>query len=418
MRGNRARNRTSPRRARLALVAVAALLSACSVRPAGHDAAAAHPFILTFWCAPPLPVLDDGRMAEIAAAGFTTIGAPCEGDLDPAENLRMLALAERHGLRAWVADHRLYSAAAGAADGAALTAAVVDTYRAAPALAGYVVADEPITSQFPRLAPVVAALRAADPARLAYINLLPDYVPPRLLEAESYPDYLERFVAEVRPELLSVDYYPFGKHKDRSSFFANLSALRDTALRHDLPFLWIALAMPHGPYRAPSEGEISWQAFHALAYGARGVSYFTYWTPSGESDWHHRRGLLDDGRLTARYFQVQRINRQVRAAGDALAGWRSLAVADSRGEVAAPLPIGPLAGVDGGDFTIGFFGDGHDGIAALVVNRDYRDGATATLRLRDGVAPPLELIAGRWQPARSLSWVIEPGGARLLKWSS
>ncbi|MBX3023547.1 hypothetical protein KF840_01415 [bacterium] len=418
MKGSRARASTSPpARWVLGLAALATLLAACAVRPAPRGSAVDQPFILTFWCAPPLPVLDDARMAEIAAAGFTTLGAPCEGDLEPAENLRMLALAERHGLRAWVADHRLYSAAAGAADGSALTAAVVDTYRAAPALAGYVVADEPITSQFPRLAPVVAALRAADPARLAYINLLPDYVPPPLLEAESYPDYLERFVAEVRPRMLSVDYYPFGKHKDRSTFFANLAALRETALRHDLPFLWIALAMPHGPYRAPSEGELSWQAFHALAYGARGVSYFTYWTPSGESDWHHRRGLLDAGRPTARYFQVQRINRQLRAAGDALAGWRSLAVADSRGEVAAPLPIGPLAGVDGGDFTIGFFGDG-DGIAALVVNRDYRDGATATLRLRPGVAPPLELVDGRWQPARSLSWVIEPGGARLLKWAS
>jgi hypothetical protein len=326
----------------------------------------------------------------------------------------MLTLAARHGLHAWVADHRLYAAGNGAPDAAALVAAVVAAYGDAPALDGYVVADEPTTAQFARLQIAVAALRDDDPQRLAYINLLPDYVLPPQLGADSYADYLERFVAEVHPGLLSVDYYPFGKHKDRSTFFANLAALRETALRHDLPFLWITLAMPHGPYRAPSEAEMSWQAFHALAYGARGVSYFTYWTPS-PGDSNHHRGLLDGGRLTARYFQVQRLNRELRAIGGALTGWRSLAVADSRGEIATPLPIGPLAGVDGGDFTIGLFGDGGDGIAVLLVNRDYRDGATATLRLREGTPPPLELVDGHWQRARSLSWVIEPGGARLLR---
>ena len=173
--------------------------------------------------------------------------------------------------------------------------------------------------------------------------------------------------------------------------------------------------MPHGPYRSPTEGELSWQAFHAVAYGARGVSYFTYWTPAPD-DWKHRRGLIDGGRLTPRYFQAQRLNRRLRDIGDALAGWRSLAVADSRGEVAAPLPIGPLAGVDGGDFTIGLFGDGRGGIAALVVNRDYRNGATATLRLRDGAPAPSVLVDGKWRRADSPSWIIEPGGGRLLRW--
>jgi hypothetical protein len=396
-------------------LALGALLSACAVHPAPRPLAASRPFIVTFWCAPPLPRLDDARLRDIKAAGFTTIGAPCEGGLEIADNQRLLAAAARYGLRVWVADHRLYAAAGGAADAPALAAAVAATYRDAPALDGYVVADEPTTSQFPALAAVVAALRAADPSRLAYINLLPDYVPPALLEADSYADYLERFAATVQPRLLSVDYYPFGKHKDRSSVFANLSALRDTALRHDLPFLWIALAMPHGPYRNPTEGELAWQAFHALAYGARGISYFTYWTPHAD-EWNHRDGIVDDGVLTPRYFQVQRLNRQLRAIGDALTGWRSLAVADSRGIVATPLPIGPLAGVDGGDFTIGFFGDGAGGIAALVVNRDYRNGATATLHLRAGAAAPLALVDGRWQRSPSLEWVLEPGGARLLKW--
>lgn len=386
-------------------------------RPPARPPAAASPFVLTFWCAPPLPLLDDARLAEIAAAGFTTIGAPCEGDLALADNQRMLALAARHGLRAWVADHRLHAAAAGAADAVALTEAVAADFRAAPALAGYMVFDEPTVAQFPPIATVVDTLRRVDPDRLAYVNLLPDYIPPPLLGADSYVDYLERFVASVRPAALSVDYYPFGETRDRSTFFANLEALRAVALRHDLPFLWIILAMPHGPYREPTAAELAWQALHAVAYGARGISYFTYWTPP-PGDWNHRRGLLEDGRPTARYADAQQLNRQLRAVGDALAGWSSLAVADARGQVAAPLPIGPLAAVEGGDITIGLFGNGSGALSALLVNRDYRAAATATLRLRPGHPPPFALAAdGTWRPAPAdLAWPLPPGGAVLLRW--
>lgn len=399
----------------LAALLLLGACAGCAPRARLGWQAPARQFVLTFWCGPPLQAADDARLAEVAAAGFTTVGAPCEGDLDEGANRRLLALAARHGLRVWVADHRLYAAAAGAPDPGALANAVVASYRDAPALDGYVVADEPTVDDFPRLAPVVAALGSADPARLAYVNLLPDYVSPANLGAASYADYLEGFVAAVQPRLLSVDYYPFGEHKDRSTFFANLAALRDTALRHDLPFLWIMLAMPHGPYRDPSEAELAWQAFHALAYGARGISYFTYWTPPAD-DWNHRRGLIEDGRPTARYAEAQRLNRQLRAVGDALAGWRSLAVADSRGDIATPLPIGPLQAVDGGAVTIGLFGDGNGGIAALLVNRDYRAAATATLHLRPDTPAPLLLTPAGWQPMAALTLPLDPGGARLVRW--
>lgn len=388
----------------------------CATRAPVAPAGAGAPFVLTFWCGPPLAVIDDARLAQVAEAGFTTVGAPCEGRRDEAGNRRLLALAGRHGLGVWVADDRLYAAAAGAPDAASLTAAVVQSYRDAPALAGYVVADEPTVADFPQLAPVVAALGAADAGRLAYVNLLPDYVTPENLGAASYADYLEQYITAVHPRALSVDYYPFGEQRDRSSFFANLDAVREAARRHDLPFVWIMLAMPHGPYRDPTEGELAWQAFHALAYGARGISYFAYWTPP-PGEWRHRRGLIEHGEPTARYAEAQRLNRRLRAVGDALTGWRSLAVADSAGAVAAPLPIGPLQAVDGGDFTIGIFGDGGGHLAALVVNRDYRAAATATLRLRDGEPAPELLTARGWQPMAGRQLGLDPGGARLVRWA-
>jgi hypothetical protein len=394
-------------------------LAGCSLTQRSPARRADAPFLLTFWCGPPLAEFDDGRAAEIAAAGFTDVGPPCQGGFDPALNRAALDVAGRHQLRLWLHDHRFAPAAAHAADWPAPLQAAVAQYRTHPALGAYFVVDEPPAPDFARVASVVAALRDADPAHPAYVNLLPDYIPPDALGTASYEEYVESFIATVRPELLSYDYYPFGHEKDRSTFFANLAAMRAAALRHQLPFMLIVLAMPHGPYRDPSEGELAWQAHHALAYGARGISYFTYWTPPGGGEWNNRYGLIENGRPTAHYFQVARLNRGLRALGGALDGFRSIAVADSLGEVGVPFPIGPIEAIDGGPITVGLFGDGHGGFAALLVNRDYRYGVTAQLRLRAGQPMPrlFDTDSAAWRPAPGVSLVLPPGEARLLGWN-
>jgi hypothetical protein len=412
--------RTGGSRTRWAATALA-LLAGCSfVHGPTPTAAPQLPFVLTFWCGPPLEQFDDGRAAEIAAAGFTVVGSPCQGGFDPALTVRALDVAQRHGLGVWVTDHRFDPVTVAEPDWPAGLDAAVREYGAHPALAGYVVFDEPVVAQFEGVAAVVAALRAADPDALAYVNLLPDYIPPSGLGAASYADYVEQFITAVRPRLLSYDYYPFGKEKDRSTFFANLAVMRSAALRQDLPFMLIVLAMPHGPYRDPTEGELAWQVHHALAYGARGISYFTYWTPGKGGEWNNRHGLIEEGRPTEHYFQAARLNRGLRAMAGALDGFRSIAVADSLGEIGVPLPISPIAGVDGGPITAGLFGDGRGRLAVLLVNRDYRYGVTAQLRLSAGAAPPqtFDVEARDWRRAATLAFVLPPGGASLLCWGT
>jgi hypothetical protein len=379
-----------------------------------------RPFVLTFWCGPPLAQFDDARAAEIAAAGFNIVGAPCDGGFDAALNLVALDVAQRHGLRMWVADHRYGLPAVAAPDWPAPLAAAVADYRNHPALDGYFVADEPPVPQFESVAAAVAGLRDADPSHLAYVNLLPDYVPAEALGAPSYEDYVEQFIATVHPQLLSYDYYPFGHEKDRSTFFTNLATIRAAALRYRLPFMLIVLAMPHGPYRNPGEAELAWQAHHALAYGARGISYFTYWTPAPRGDeWDGHEGLIEDGRPTLHYFQVARLNRELRALGGALTGFASIAVADAAGEIGVPFPLGPIDAIEGGSITAGLFGDGHGRLAVLLVNRDYRYGTNAVVRLHAGAAAPeaFDAESGQWDRSGALSFVLPPGGARLLRWS-
>ena len=379
----------------------------------------APPFVLTFWCAPPLGLIDDAHVQQIAAAGFNVIGAPCEGVFRSGANRRALDVAQRHGLRMWVRDARFSERQGAARRPDQVTAAAAD-YRGHPALAGYFVWDEPNVSQFDDVASITAALRAADPQRLDYVNLYPDYVSAGALDARDYEAYVDEFVRRVRPRLLSFDYYPFLRDDDRRSFFRNLTMIRDVSLRDGIPFLLIIQAMPHGPYRDPSEDELRWQAFHGLAYGARGISYFAYWTPQygrHAKRMHFRNGLIDHGEPTQKYFQAMRLNRELLAVGGALATYRSIAVADSRGRIAARPPIGPISAVGGGVVTVGLFAK-PGAQAVLLVNRNYWRGADVEPRLLPGAGTPevLDAASGRWSPWSGAPIELPPGGGVLLRW--
>lgn len=382
-----------------------------------------QPFIVTFWCGPPTPQFTDQRAAEIAAAGFTVVGPPCEGAMDTALNLKALAIAERHGLQMWIFEPRINPYHGLVDDWEAQMDTAVQDYGTHPALAGYFIIDEPGAEQFGEVGRVVARLREVDSSRLGYVNILPDYIPPEGLGTATYREHVDAYMETVRPKLLSYDYYPFKHSSDRDSYFDNLELVRSTAARYGVPFLLIVQAMPHGPYRDPSEAEIAWQVHHALAFGARGISYFAYWTPvhvpRGEK-WRFRNGLIEQGRPTEHYHQVARINAAARAIAAQLTGWRSLAVVDTRGHFGVRLPIGPLADIAGGRITAGLFGDGAGSFAALLVNQDYRAPVEARIALRDGAALPhaFDPATGAWQPLPDASVALPPAGAVLLRWDS
>jgi hypothetical protein len=406
-------------------VLLAFVVSGCATAarvPATVGAAvpAAPAFITTFWCGPPLPEFDDDRAAQIAAAGFTVVGPPCEGPITPEGNLRALAVAARHGLTMWVSDARYNQSAPAHPGWESGVDAAVEQYRGHPALGGYFVTDEPSDARFDALRAVVTRLRANDPNTLAYINVYADYAFGARAEAR-YAQYLDRFIEAVRPTLLSYDYYTFGVKDDRPTFFASLARFRELGERHRLPFMLIVLAMPHGPYRDPTEAELSWQAYHALAYGASGISYFAYWTPvhvEHADVLKFRSGLIEAGQPTQHYTQAAALNRQLRALAAEMAPFHSVAVRDSTGETAPPLPFGRVEAISGGSVTAGFFEDRTGQVMVLLVNRDYRRPATITLRLQSESPRPQEFDPNRsgWTALDGVALGLPAGGARLLRW--
>jgi hypothetical protein len=120
----------------------------------------------------------------------------------------------------------------------------------------------------------------------------------------------------------------------------------------------------------PSLAQVRWQAWTAVAYGAKSISYWTTGTtpdPNPKSD--YRGGLLElDGRITSKYKAIRQLDAELHALGPALMELDPVAVlqVDAQGQFAADRDrIGGSAqtydivtavdGTDRADCLIGYF---------------------------------------------------------------
>jgi hypothetical protein len=127
-----------------------------------------------------------------------------------------------------------------------------------------------------------------------------------------------------------------------------------------------------------------WQVAQMLAYGARGIGYFTYWTPDPDPAIRWQSGIIaHDGTRTSWYDFLLRYNPRVQVAG------RALARAHRRRTThAGSLPRGAhafapddwIADVSG-RAAIGEFEEPGGGRLLLVANSDSSSAQAITLRL-------------------------------------
>ncbi len=146
-----------------------------------------------------------------------------------------------------------------------------------PALAGILLDDEPGKSLFPILEFAKEEVRQAfGGEELPYVNVWPSHASPRYaLQAESYTDYLESYMAEVAPPFLSFDHYPLlSGERTTPDFFHNHAVIRRFAEKFNVPSWGFVQSMGFdgravglGVRRRPDEAEIFWQINVALAYG-------------------------------------------------------------------------------------------------------------------------------------------------------
>ncbi|MEO6184097.1 MAG: hypothetical protein ABIP76_13315 [Verrucomicrobiota bacterium] len=359
-------------------------------------------FIITFWCPPPAT---EDALATVAAEGFNLTWTPEEG----------LDVAARHGLRAMLTSELLKPETLTNDVQCAKLDALIQRVKKHPALEAYYITDEPGAGAFPGLGKLVAFLRERDPAHFAYINLFPTYANEEQLgvSADSaerarvgypqnfagvgtddktvlrYREHLKKFVEIVQPDLISYDHYHFLKKGDDSptdgqQYFLNLALIRLAAQEAKKPFVNIIQANTiEKSWRLPNATEMRWLVFTTMAYGGRGINYFTYWGPKDYN------GLYQDGKPSPLAKEVASLNYEIAKFGPALMKLDSVAAYQT-----APLPIGseaippssPVQITGGGEFVLGLFGKSSKPNAFMIVNRNYTQDAEAVAKV---------LIAGR-----------------------
>ena len=205
------------------------------------------------------------------------------------------------------------------------------------AVAGFFIMDEPGAGDFPALAKAVAAIKKYAPGKFAYINLFPDYATlgapdTSQLGTATYAEYLERFVNEVHPQVISYDNYMVefsGDLKDRgraASYYHNLLEVRRVAQEHHLPYLNIVSANQITPDATiPSPANLALQAYTTLAAGYRGVTWYTYYSQG------YKYAPVDlAGRKTSTWGYLQQINREIMTLAPVMSRLESTAVFSPR----------------------------------------------------------------------------------------
>ena len=391
-------------------------------------------FIVTFWCPPPAA---DQPLAAVAAEHYNLTWVPVEG----------LDLVAKHKLRAMLTSDLLNPATLDDTAQRARLDALIETVKNHPAMEAYFITDEPGAGAFPGLDKLVAYLRERDPAHLAYINLFPSYANEAQLGVSAdaaerarvgyplnfagvgvsdktvlaYRGYLAKFVKIVKPDLISYDHYHFMKKDDGKQYFLNLALVRDAAIEAGKPFLNIIQAsLVEKVWRLPNPAETRFLVFTTMAYGGRGISYFTYWGPKDFA------GLYRDGKASPMVREVALLNAEIARFGPPLMELDSTAVYHT-----APLPYGtqavpanaPVQFLGGGEFVLGLFGKTGRTTAFMVVNRSYKQDAEATVKvdIPGSKLQELDRKTGKWSDGpilgagRELKLKLGPGDGRLFR---
>lgn len=361
-----------------------------------------------------------------------------------------LEIASRHNIHVLLRNPLLTPSALKNAEETAKLDSLISTVKGSSSLEGYYILDEPGSDDFEGLGKLFAFIRKRDPAHFAYVNLLPTYATKDqmkesvLLRKEGrhptdfagrytdqgtidrYRGYLHQYINTVKPDFLSFDHYHFLKNPDNSpldgrQYFLNLELVREASIKFNLPFMSIIQANTIEPsWRLPSIQEIRWLVYTTLAYGGRGISYFTYWGPKSYN------GLYVDGQPSPLMTNIRELNKEIRNLGEMLLKLQLAGVYHSNS-----LPFGTnsipkdcsIQIKQNGEFLLGLFKDAQDIKTFMIVNKDYRKASHAVVTV---LSPEKNLLefnpkTDTWQIVHSLSssneldLLIEPGEGRIFR---
>ena len=199
--------------------------------------------------------------------------------------------------------------------------------------AGFHLRDEPTSNCFPYLNTAVANIEAARETLgvdnvHGYINAFPGVGWNQLSngtdETMNWQKYLNG-ICDTGIDFLSFDAYPFTNvpGEIQATWLNALGTVNKTAKEYKLPWYgWIQCgggeAMFSTSHRVVNEGEMNWNVGSMIAFGAKGMGYYTLVTPPEASNksesYVNQDSILNKyGSKTPFFYYAKKINAQVQA---------------------------------------------------------------------------------------------------------
>jgi hypothetical protein len=253
-----------------------------------------------------------------------------------------------------------------------------------PAAIGFFLRDEPHAALMPGLARVAKIARDAMPGMWPYVNLFPYRVSPERLGTDTYDKYVRMLVDTIGQPFLSYDNYSLVGGQMLDYFYTNLEIVRRLSIETQTPFWNCILANAHFNYMEPSDATFHLQVYATLAYGGRGIQYFTYFAPDVGN---YRLAAIDQfGNRTPTWERLRRINLEIAALAPTILKLRSTGVVHYPDvpDQAKPLSASRLVrSIDmtqrfvkppvAGRFLVGEFEDRQGRPYVMIVNRDLNN---------------------------------------------
>ncbi len=297
-----------------------------------------------------------------------------------------------------------------------------------PAVLGFYLRDEPHASLMPAMGRVSKMLRETAPDKWPYVNLFPYRVSKDRMGTPDYDTYAKMLVSTIGQPFLSYDNYSLVGGEMLESFYNNLDIVRRISLDTNTPFWNCILANAHFNYMGPSDATFHLQVYATLAYGGRGIQYFTYYSPHNGN---YRLGAIDQfGNKTATWDALRRVNLEIHALAPTIVKLRSTGVYHYPDvpEYGRPLSMSklirrvsmtqrmvrqPVAA----RFLIGEFEDGQGRPYLMLVNKDLGYSFQFVIELKDGARKLLRVCnySGKEEAfGREMDW-LAPGAGILFR---
>ncbi|MHB1452592.1 MAG: hypothetical protein ACYCYM_01380 [Saccharofermentanales bacterium] len=268
---------------------------------------------------------------------------------------------------------------------------IVDEMKDYKHLKGYYVWDEVPDTLFGTCRTIKDWFIKHDPAKLAFSLVVPSYGEYRWnitygnVEESQYYKFVDSYIKEVDPDVLSFDYYVFRTSHTlsltKSDMWKDMGLFRTKSIETGKPFWFYfqGFDMETNTVGRMTREKLAVQMFSAVAYGAKTVSYF------------QSVGTLTDefGNKTSLYEGAKSLNREVQNVGDLLfdmeprylyhiglsSGFNSLYFMDE-------ITESPIIASAPDNTIVSIFNDGTKSDYIVIVNKDYVNPKTGKLVLQ------------------------------------